>query len=74
MPVINDDATQGVPQRLPEFRYRTLFESYSPSSFLPQQFQGCNAIPLIYMDLLRFPRTIATVAESMETEPGRNRK
>ena len=74
MSVINDDATQGVPQRLPEFRYRTLFESTSPSPFLPQQFQGRNAIPLIYMDLSRFPPSIVAAAQSTETGPGRNRK
>ena len=74
MPVINDDAAQGVPQRLPEVRYRTLFESCSPSPFLPQPLKGCNPIPLICMDLLRFPSDIMTVAESTETGPGRNRK
>ena len=74
MPVINDDATQGVPQRLPEFRYRTLFESYSSSPFLPQPLKACNAIPLIYMDLLQFPPNIMTVVISTETGPARNRK
>ena len=74
MPAISHDAAQGVPQRLPEFRCRTLLESYSPSSFLSQQLKRCNAIPLMYMDLLRFPANIMTAMISAESRPGRIRK
>jgi len=71
MPVISHDAALGVPQRLPEFRCRTLFESYSASSFLSQQLNGRNAIPLIYMDLSRFTPNIMTAVTSTQSVPGR---